>query len=256
MSENPSAAILAAGTGERLRAAAHGLPKPLVEVAGRTLLARQAEALLDAGANSVLAVVNSETAGLIRERAVKLPRELELVVRDTPNSMETLFAIGERLRAGRFLLATVDAIVPRPEFRRFAAEARELTPGASGFDGALAVVKWRGDRRPLFAAVAADGLIRGLGGSELGESGGSETPLVTAGLYFFSTAIFRFVEPARASGLGAMREYLSYLIRAGMRLKAIEVSGAIDIDEAPDLAAARAMLGNQSGPAFVREGRE
>jgi len=250
MGENQNAAILAAGTGERLRAAAHGLPKPLVEVAGRTLLARQAEALLDAGADSVLAVVNSETAGLIRERAVKLPPELELMVRDTPNSMETLFAIGERLRAGHFLLATVDAIVPRLEFRRFAAQACELaaSPEASGFEGALAVVKWRGDHRPLFALVAADGLICGLGGSE--------TALVTAGLYFFSTAIFRFVQPARASRLGAMREYLSYLIRAGTRLKAVEVSGAIDVDEASDLAAAHAMLGNQSGPAFVREGRE
>ena len=73
MSQRPAGAILAAGTGERLRTAARGLPKPLVEIAGRTLLARQAEAILDAGAASVLAVINSETARLIREHGVKLP---------------------------------------------------------------------------------------------------------------------------------------------------------------------------------------
>jgi len=241
MSKRPAGAILAAGTGERLRAAAQGLPKPLVEIAGRTLLARQAEAILDAGADSVLAVINSETARLIREHDVKLPDELELVVRDTANSMETLFAIGERLRPGHFILATVDAIVPRPEFRRFAAEAIEL----GGFDGVLAVSRWGGEARPLFAELGADGSISGLGGQE--------SPFVTAGVYFFTTAIFRFVAQARASGLAAMREYLAYLVRAGMRLKALEVNGAIDLDEPHDLEAARAML-TLSESGRVREG--
>ncbi len=258
MTDHPAGAILAAGTGQRLRAAAGGLPKPLVEIAGHTLLARQAEAILDTGADTVLAVINSETARLIRERGVKLPDELELVVRDTPNSMETLFAIGERLRPGRFLLATVDAIVPRLEFRRFAAEAIELTASsdasgfANSFDGVLAVARWGGDARPLFAELGLDGSIRGLGGPE--------SPFVTAGVYFFSTAIFRFVVQARASGLAAMREYLAYLVRAGMRLKALEVSGAIDLDEAPDLEAARAMLSERSkpasAPASARKGRD
>ncbi len=262
MGENISGAILAAGTGERLRAAAHGLPKPLAEIAGRTLLGRQAEAILDAGAGRVLAIVNSETARLIRERRVKLPDELELVVRDTPNSMETLFAIGERLRAGYFLLATVDAIIPHPEFRRFVAESIELvaSSGASNLNGVLAVARWGGDRRPLFAEIAADGVISGLGGPE--------APFVTAGVYFFSTAIFRSAEQARASRLGAMREYLAYLVGSGMRFKALEVSGAIDVDEGPDLEAARAMLADRSdsafaadsafasGSAFARKGRD
>ena len=258
MTDHPAGAILAAGTGERLRAAARGLPKPLVEIAGRTLLARQTEAILDAGANTVLAVINSETARLIDERGVKLPQELELVVRDTANSMETLFAIGERLRPGRFLLATVDAILPRVEFRRFAAEAIELAASstASGFanslEGVLAVSRWGGDARPLFAELEASGLIRGLGGQQ--------SPFVTAGVYFFSTTIFRHAAQARASGLAAMREYLAYLVRAGMRLKALEVSGAIDLDEAPDLEAARAMLSGRSGPApapaSARKGRD
>jgi choline kinase len=236
MGQNLAGAILAAGTGERLRAAVAGTPKPLVELGGETLLALQARAILDAGASSVVAVVNSETAGLIAQRKFELPPQLELAVRDTANSMETLFAIGERLRAGRFLLATVDAIVPRAELRRFVVRALELTaPDRAGaLDGALGVVRWRGDRRPLFASIGPDGLIQSLGSAQ--------TPDVTAGVYLFSTAIFRFVGDARAAGLSAMREFLAMAVKRGMRFAAIELAAAIDVDEAADLEAARALL--------------
>jgi NDP-sugar pyrophosphorylase family protein len=210
------------------------LPKPLVEVGGQTLLARQAAAMSEAGADPVLAFVNSETARLIEQRRVELPSALKLNVRDTRNSIETLCAIGEQLFTVRFVLATVDAILPRSEFIRFVSAARQLTaPDRAGaLDGVLGVVRWRGDRRPLFAEIADDGLITALGNRE--------TPLVTAGIYLFSTAIFRFV--GRAAGLSAMRDYLGYLVKKGMCLGAIEVTGAIDVDEPQDLGAARAML--------------
>jgi choline kinase len=236
MVDHLAGAILAAGTGERLRHAVSGLPKPLVDVGGRTLLGHQAGAMVELGARPVLTVISSETARLIHERKVELPSELEIVVRDTPNSMETLFAIGEKIREGRFILATVDAVVSRREFERFVAKASELTsPDAPDpLDGALAVVKWRGDRRPLFAETATDGFISGLGARQ--------TSVVTAGIYLFSAAIFRFVEQARNAGLGAMREFLAMLVRNGMRFAAVEITEAIDVDESSDLDAARAML--------------
>src|SRR5437588_3479160 len=104
-------AIIAAGRGDRLRASSGvAIPKPLVEVGGKPLLIRQANAMIAAGAAEVLAVINSETASLAQE--ITLPGHLQIVVRDTANSMETLFVLGESLRAGHFLTATVDAIVP------------------------------------------------------------------------------------------------------------------------------------------------
>jgi MobA-like NTP transferase domain len=288
MALNCAGAILAAGTGERLRKAAGGLPKPLVEIGGQTLLTRQARAMIDAGADRVLAVVGSETATIIAQRQVELPAALELYVRDTANSMETLFTIGEKLQIasrrsfdtaraarrlrmteeeassvvssersqsmatpvqGRFLLATVDAIVPRTQFRHFAACALELTASEarSPLDGALGLVPWRGDLRPLFAEVGSDGLITGLGDRQ--------TSLVTAGLYIFSTGIFRFVDQARAAKLSAMRQFLAHLVRSGIRLRAIELAGAIDVDEADDLEAARAMLAEEDHGTGVSAGR-
>ena len=209
-----SGAIIAAGRGERLRAAADGIPKPLVEIDGETLLVRQSRAIAALGAFPVYAIINSETAGMIQDRALAMPPEVELCVRDTPNSMESLLTLGESIAPGRFLMMTVDAVATRSELTRFADHALRLTDpgGAYALDGALGVVRWRGDKHPLFAKMASDGVI-----SALGEG---ESQQVTAGVYLFSTRIFSFGDKARATGLDAMRQYLALLIAEGMRFAA------------------------------------
>jgi choline kinase len=228
-----SGAILAAGRGERLRSS-DPLPKPLVDVGGEPLLARQARAMLAAGASDVTAVINTETAALARSRNITLPRELKIVVRDTANSMETLFVLGETLAPGPFLLATVDAVMPPAELARFTHEALALVaPDAGGgFDGVIALARWRGDERPLFATVTESRLI-----TELGER---ESTLVTAGLYLLPARVFALVPKARERKLAALRQFLALLLAGGIRLAAIEVEGAIDVDEPADLKAARA----------------
>ncbi len=232
-------AILAAGWGERLRTQASDLPKPLVVLNGETLLARQTRLMLQAGAHRVFAVVNSETDALIDRDATALPRQLHLFVRDTPNSMETLFELGRHLQGERFLAATVDTVVAPGEMGRFVRRALELTSGdAPQADGALGVVKWRGDERPLFVDAEADGGIRQIGA-------GSGT-VVTAGIYFLPRSIFAFRARASDAGLSALREFLGALLSWGVRLSAIELTDAIDIDVPRDLDAARAMLGGQT----------
>jgi len=227
-------AIIAAGHGERLRTGGQSLPKPLVELAGEPLLIRQARAIIAAGAESVLAVINSETARLSAASAIEWPAGLTLCVRDTPNSMETLFALGERLSPGHFLLTTVDAITAPGELERFALGAFAMVESEPGLDGVLGVTPWRGDRRPLFVSVGDTGLIEAFGDAR--------ASMVTAGVYVFSTRIFDFGALAREAGCGALREFLSYLVAHRVRLRAIELGETIDIDEAADLEAARAML--------------
>jgi choline kinase len=229
-------AIIAAGRGERLRGAVDDLPKPLVELGGETMLVRQARMLHQAGADTVVALVNSETAGLIAARAVRIPPWMKLEARDTPSSMESLFTLREYLcGAQRFLLATVDAVAEASELRRFAARALELTGGTGArFDGALAVVRWRGDQRPLFAEVAPDGAIAALGARQCAT--------VTAGFYYLPAAIFDLAGRARAERLEAMRKLLGMAIGSGMRLAAVELERTIDVDESADLMAARAMI--------------
>jgi NDP-sugar pyrophosphorylase family protein len=236
-----SGAIIAAGRGVRLRSAVEGIPKPLVEIAGETLLVRQARALAALGAAPVHAIVNSETARMIRDRGLPMPPEVELCVRDTPNSMESLLTLGERIAPGRFLMTTVDVVAARSELTAFTSRALELTDrtGPHTLDGALGVVKWRGDQNPLFAHVGPDDVI-----SALGEG---ESEQVTAGVYLFSTRIFAFAGKARAAGLDALRRYLALLIHDGLRFAAVELNNVIDVDEAEDLKAARTLIARQSG---------
>jgi NDP-sugar pyrophosphorylase family protein len=233
-----SGAILAAGRGERLRPS-DPLPKPLVDVGGEPLLARQARAMLAAGARDVTAVVNSETAAAARRHNIELPRELKLVVRDTANSMETLFTLGETLAPGLFLAATVDAVLPPAEFTRFTREALALT--ASGVaDGVLALAPWRGEKRPLFAHVTEARVTEARLISELGDR---QSKLVTAGIYLLPARVFELAGKARERKLDALRQFLAMLIAEDVRLGAIEVEGAIDVDEPADLEAARAAAG-------------
>jgi choline kinase len=234
-------AIIAAGSGARLRKSTRAdLPKPLVELEGETMLARQARALMAAGAASIVAVINSETARLADEMKLANPRGVKLVVRDTDNSMETMLALGEFLEPGWFLAATVDAVIPQTELTRFVNESRRKIElcNDKNLAGVLALTRWRGDARALFADVTEDGLIARLGGAE--------TRTVTAGLYFLSTRVFDFADEARRTGLDALRRFLAMLIEHRTHLGAIEIDGAIDVDEAPDLdAARRALRSNQ-----------
>ena len=227
-------AIIAAGSGERLRKSTlSDLPKPLVELGGETMLARQADALMAAGASSVVAVINSETARIADEMQLEIRTNVKLVVRDTDNSMETMLALGEFLEPGWFLAATVDSVIPQPELMRFVNESRKKIElaGDKNLVGVLGVTRWRGEPRPLFADVTEEGLILRLGGVQ--------TRMVTAGVYFLSTRIFDFADRARSVGLDALRRFLAMLIER-THLGAVEIFGAIDVDEAADLDASPA----------------
>jgi len=227
-------AIIAAGRGDRLRASTRDdIPKPLVKLGGEAMLSRQARALLNAGASSVVAIINSETARIAKEMALEFPPSLRLVVRDTANSMETMLALTDVLEPGWFIASTVDAVIPQTELASFVNASRQKIEQCNdkSLAGVLAVTRWRGEAKPLYADVTENGLIHRLGESQ--------TSTVTAGLYVLSTGIFDYAADARRAGLDALRRFLALLIERGMRLDAFEIDGSIDVDEASDLDAAR-----------------
>ena len=219
-----------------MRAQGCDLPKPLVALGDEPLLLRQTRALLEAGAERVVAVVNSETARIIKQRSIEIPAPLMLVVRDTANSMETLFEIGRYAQSSWLLAATVDSVLPQGALKRFLERSLTLCQKAHrACDGTLGVTRWRGDDRALFVEVARRGKIL-----KIGAPSGD---LVTAGVYFLPRRVFDFSSRARSAKLAALREFLGRLVDWGFRLGAIELDGVIDIDLAQDLEAARRMLG-------------
>jgi choline kinase len=230
-----SGAILAAGHGQRLRGASGGVPKPLIDLGGQPLLFRQIDLLMGTGLSPIHVIVNSETERLMRERELRAPEGVELLIRDTANSMESLLSLGERITPGLFLLMTVDAVLCASDVRIFVTNATEIVgnPG-SRLDGALGVVEWGGDANPLFVRITPDGLITAFGESQ--------SPMVTAGIYLLSTAIFVHAAEARMRGLNAMRRFLAMALDKGTRFTALEVPRAIDIDDAATLKAAQDMI--------------
>lgn len=236
MPDSLSGAIIAAGRGERLRSASNALPKPLVEINGEPLLLRQVRLMLQAGISPVHSIVNTETADLLKERHLPVPDAVQLMVADTASSMESLLLLGERIEAPQFVLATVDAIIGADEFKRFLDYSRRVI-GQQSLDGVLAVVRWRGDHRPLFVGVE-QGLIARMGDQV------EET--VTAGIYFLSARIFSYAQEARLLKLDALRKFLGLLLERGLRLGAYQLKIAIDVDEGTDLEVARSMFASES----------
>ena len=104
--------VIAAGEGSRLRSLR--LPKPLVPVGGKPLLAHVLENFAAAGIVSASVIFNSDEqdcADFVRSRFGDLAETV--IVQTTPSSFESFRIILARSRSGRLLVSTVDAYCPR-----------------------------------------------------------------------------------------------------------------------------------------------
>lgn len=227
------AAIIAAGLGERLRAAGYTQPKPLVPVAGKPLIDYVLAAVTDAGLTDVACIVNEQSRGIEEHcRRVWPGLQFAFVRRTTPSSMESLFELSTLLGNERFVLLTVDAIFAPTALRAFvtAASARRDAHGV------LAVNGFIDDEKPLWVTLGSAGEIRLLG-PEARDSG-----LVTAGFYMFDPRIFREIAVARKECFGALREFLGHLVASGYRLYGEHVPKTVDVDRPADVAVAEAFI--------------
>jgi NDP-sugar pyrophosphorylase family protein len=230
-----NAAILAAGHGERLQRPGVALPKPLVRVAGKTLIEHTLGSVRAAGARDVACIVNLDAAEVepyCRARSAGL--ELRFLHRTTASSMESLFALAPLLAGAPFLLLTVDTIIAPDAVRAFVTAAGARLERAA--DGVLAVTEFVDDEKPLRVACDGAGRIVHLGDTAAGSA------RVTAGLYVFAPRIFAEIDAARAAGYGALRAFLAHLVARGYRLETELVPKCVDVDRPEDLATAEAFI--------------
>src|SRR5690242_6495470 len=229
--------IIAAGHGERLAAAGLGVPKPLVPVAGRTLIEWTLEGFRAAGIRRVACIINEESetvAAHCREHVTDL--DLTFVRRTTPSSMESLFTLAPLLHEpgsrDPFLVMTVDTIVAPGTVRDFVAAAVARPNG----DGVLAITSFVDDEKPLRVASGSDGRITALGAEA------DSSPMVTAGFYVFRPTIFAEVAAARAARFTALRQFLRHLAVRGYGLYGEPVPKCVDVDRPEDLPTAEAFV--------------
>ncbi len=223
------AGILAAGLGSRLTQGGITVPKPLVEVAGDTLIGRVIREAAAAGATSVAVIttpVHPEVAACLRRHSWPVP--LSVLEWNSPHSLASLLALRPYLDEP-FLLSTVDAVLAPGALAAFAAQARRR----DGL-GALGLTRQIDDDKPLYVALGEDGRIQSLGKGR--------SPWITAGCYFFAPRVFDYEAAARKRGLGALRQFLAFLVEAGETLWGLDVGPAVDVDHPEDIARAAALL--------------
>jgi len=227
------AAIIAAGTGERLHAAGLAGPKPLVPVAGRPLIDYALAAVGAAGLHQVACIVNEQSRGIEEHCATRWPElRFHFIRRTTPSSMESLFALRPLLEGERFVLLTVDAVFAPAVLSRFLSAAG----GHPDAQAVLAVTEFVDDEKPLWVRLGSDGRITALGAAAAGSG------QVTAGFYVFDPAVFTEVAAARAGGFTALRQLLGHLVTCGYRMYGVPVGKTVDVDRPEDIATAAAFV--------------
>ncbi|MCE5244449.1 MAG: NTP transferase domain-containing protein [Syntrophobacteraceae bacterium] len=225
--------IIAAGTGERLARGGVSIPKPLLPVRGEPLISRIIHAAAKVRADSVACIVNDlnpDIAAYLRGTSWPIP--VDVVVKTTPSSMESLFTLAPLLCDGPFLLSTVDTIFGPDTLESFCGEVLRLADAG----GALALTRYIDDEKPLYAVIDENRKITAMGA----DAAGSE--YITAGFYFFHPGIFSLVDEARRRKLTALRQFLGLMIESGYPLYGIPVSKTIDVDHPEDIEKAEAFL--------------
>ncbi len=232
------AAIIAAGEGRRLREGGVTVPKPLVKVAGKPLIARVIDAAVQAGASSIACIVNDIHPQVRRFLdATRWPVPLERVVKTTPSSMESLFQLASLLQAEPFLLFTVDAVFRQPVLDAFVNEIQAF-PDA---DGVLALTDHVDDEKPLWTRIDSSRRIVALG------EDAPPTPYITAGFYHFSPRIFELMAEARRRRFTALRQFLGLLVASGFRLYGAAMAKTVDVDHPDDIEKAEMYLTEANG---------
>ncbi len=225
--------IIAAGLGERLAQGGVVTPKPLIPLRGRPMVARIIEVGAQLNVNSIACIVNDRDPSVAAFlRSGHWPVPVEIVVKTTPNSMESLFCLAPFLSDEPFFLFTVDVVFAQQTVKDFFRKARTLADAK----GVLALTGFIDDETPLWAAVDGGNRIVALGDDARGSQ------FVTAGFYYFTSDIFAEVANARGRKLSALRQFLSHLIYEGYPIHGLSVAKTIDVDYPEDIEKAEAYL--------------
>ncbi len=227
------AAIIAAGEGVRLSQGGVHIPKPLISIGGEPLIARVIRAAAHVKAASVACIVNDIDPAVAHYlQSSPWPVPLELIVKTTSSSMESLFSLAPLLKDAPFLLFTVDAVFAFKILERFLSKAL----GLNEEDGVLAVTRFVDDEKPLWVKLEKGRRVIGLGDEVLPRR------YVTAGFYYFKPRVFDLIKTARTNRLNSLRQFLGLLLASDYSLYGIPVSKTVDVDYPEDIKKAEQYL--------------
>ena len=236
------AVLLAAGRGTRLGSLTADRPKPLLEVAGKPLIAHIVGGLIKSGLREFV-VVAGHLAEQVEQWCTTFATQNRGITIQTVRQQQ-LDGTGGAMLAARTLLAGEDRFVfgwgdilmEGTNYLRFASASRradcDLLLAVNNIDD-----PWRG------AAVYFDSDLRVTRVVEKPPRGRSSTRWNCAGLFSASRSLFDYLDRLAPSSRGELElpQAIAAMIAAGRMVRAFEVQGFwSDVGTTDDLARARA----------------
>jgi NDP-sugar pyrophosphorylase family protein len=227
--------IIAAGDGQRLKDEGVKEPKPLIKIHGKTLLERALDVAVRYKFESCNLIINARfkedvlNSGILNNYS---GINVNYIFKSTPSSLHSLHELKIFLSEDSFCLMTIDSIFKESEFSVFIKSAEE----DNLYDGLIAVTDFVDDEKPLWVGITDDNGITGFG-DEFKSSG-----FVTGGIYFLKKGVIEYAGIALEKNKVRLRNFLQYLIEAGVKLKAVPFSKIIDVDHVSDLAESEKFL--------------
>ena len=225
-------AIIAAGEGSRLKSESVELPKPLVKINGKPMIDRLISIAVNNGAESISVITNEEFTEVgehLKNKNFTVP--FNLVIKSTPSSLHSFFALRPYLENKTFCLTTVDTIFAEADYLSFISTAEE-----SNCDGMLAITDFIDDEKPLCVDIDENFRIMKF------EDTAENFRYATGGLYYFSKNIFDVMQTAVDSGTSRLRNFLKLLIAQNFNIHAFKFSKIIDVDHYKDIVVAEEFL--------------
>lgn len=219
-------AIIAAGEGSRLADEGVKQPKPLVPLNGVPLIKRLIEIFSRHNAQSINIIINEqqpETLALLKEMSKS--HNINIVVKNTPGSMHSMYELAPLLRGGKFCLTTVDTIFREDAFAKYLQAFEE-----SDYNGIMAVTPFIDDEKPLYVGTDKEMNITGFY-----DEAQPDSYYISGGIYGLTEAALDTLEKCMQQGILRMRHFQRQLIADGLKLKAFSLEKIIDIDHASDI---------------------
>ncbi|MBQ8257324.1 MAG: NTP transferase domain-containing protein [Bacteroidaceae bacterium] len=230
-------AIIAAGEGSRLAQEGVKCPKPLIEIQGVPIIERLVHIFLRNNASSVSIIINNQqpqTLALLQKIQSNLP--LNIVVKETPSSMHSMYALMPHLQGDeKFCLTTVDTLFHEEEFTRFIKAFEESTT-----DGMMAVTGYIDDEKPLYIDTDDE-----LNITAFCDTRNKENRYISGGIYGLTPKALLTLQRCIDEGVYRMRNFQRALIADGLSLKAYPFGKIIDIDHAGDIVKAEEFLSQE-----------
>jgi NDP-sugar pyrophosphorylase family protein len=237
-----SAGIIAAGHGTRLEAANSRTIKPLFPIRGTPLIHWTTSSLISAGARDMVVLFNSRSRAArnyLQEQ--KWAVQWRFLEADTASSWESFRLVAQALSGKweRFLISTVDALIPAEEISRFAAAVLDNLP-AHKPAVALALTRFVEDDKPLWADLDDAGRITALGPAAV------QREFVTCGLYGLNRPL---VETLNEKGpYRSLRDFLTDAVDHEFAVYGIPLSKTVDVDRPEDVATAEQFVSSWKTP--------